>query len=97
MSEENSMKKEFDRTAQIAAQMTLDLADLIKGLKKKQMERVFMAIMEYPTPNSRELISQDEIDVTQVGIGLKESQVKLAMLNLAMKEQERLEGENETE
>ncbi len=97
MSEENTMQKEFDRTAEIAAQMTLDLAELVQGLKKKQMERVFMAVMEYPTPNSRELINQVEIDVAQLGIGLKESQMKMAMLNMAMEEQGRLDTEDKDE
>lgn len=89
------MKEEFDKTAEIASQMSLDLLEMVKGLKKKQMERVFMAVMEYPTPNTRELISQDEIDVAQLGIGLKETQMKLGFLNMAMKEAEKLEEESE--
>jgi len=89
------LKKEFDRVSIIAAQMTLDLAEMYQDLTKKQVCRVFMATMEYPTPPTKQLTSQDEYDVYKLATGLKETQMKLGMLNLALKEIESKEPKNE--
>jgi hypothetical protein len=89
------LKKEFDRVTLLASQMTLDLAEMYQELTKKQLSRVFMATMEYPVPPSKKLTSQDEYDVYQLASGLKETQMKLGMLNLALKELESKESVNE--
>lgn len=81
-------KQEFDDLAKLASEATLTLGELVKKLKKREMERVFMAIMEYPVPNTKQLIRQEEIEAARVGVGLKEMQMKLAVLNMAMAQEE---------
>lgn len=92
---QKELKKEFDRVTMLASQMTLDLAEMYQELTKKQLSRVFMATMEYPVPPTKKLTSQDEYDVYRLATGLKETQMKLGMLNLAMKEIESKETTDE--
>lgn len=90
----DKLKNEFNRVAEISSQLTLDLQDEVKDLKKNEVARVFMAVMEYPVPPTRQLTSQKEVDAYQMAVGLKEMQMKMGVINLAMKEQEANNGEN---
>jgi hypothetical protein len=83
----NNLEKEFDRVAEIAAQLTLDIQKEVVDLRKKEVERVFMAVMEYPVPPTRSLVSQKELDIYNMAIGLKEMQMKMGVINLAILEQ----------
>lgn len=94
MQNKKELKKEFDRVTMLASQMTLDLNEMYQDLTKKQISRVFMATMEYPVPPTKKLTSQEEYDVYQLATGLKETQMKLGMLNLALKQIEEQEGES---
>lgn len=84
----SDLEKEFERVAQIASQLTLDLQNEVVGLRKKEVERLFMAVMEYPVPPSKSLVSQKEVDIYKMATGLKEMQMKMGVINLAIKEQE---------
>lgn len=86
----SELQKEFEKMAKISAQLVIDIQDSVVNLKKKELNRVFMAIMEYPVPPSKDLVSQTEVDVYKMGAALKEMQLKLGMLSLAIKEQEKL-------
>lgn len=88
----SDLKKEFDRVAEISSQLTLDLQDAIVSLRKNEVSRIFMAVMEYPVPPSKKLTSQKEVDIYQMAVGLKEMQMKLGVINLAMKQQEDTNG-----
>lgn len=90
----SKLKDEFNRVAEISSQLVLDLQEEVRVLKKNEVARVFMAVMEYPVPPTRKLTSQKEVDVYQMAIGLKEMQMKMGVINLAMKEQEAKDGEN---
>jgi hypothetical protein len=90
----SKLEEEFQRVAEMSAQLVIDLTEEIKTLRKKQMERVFMAVMEYPVKPDRPLGSQEEVDVYQMAVGLKEMQMKMGVINLALKEQESQNGEN---
>ena len=90
----SDLEKEFEKVAQIASQLTLDLQNEIVDLRKKEVERVFMAVMEYPVPPTKQLISQKEVDIYKMATGLKEMQMKMGVINLAIKEQE---SRNDTE
>jgi hypothetical protein len=92
--ETSKLQKEFDRVAEVSSQLVLDLQNEVKDLRKKEVERVFMAVMEYPVPPSRPLTSQKEVDVYQMAVGLKEMQMKMGVINLAIKEQEQKDGED---
>lgn len=92
----SNLKKEFERVAQISAQLVLDLQEEVKDLKKNEVARVFMAAMEYPVAPSRQLTSQKEVDVYKMATGIKEMQMKMGVINLAMKEQEANDGEEST-
>ena len=94
MQNKKELKKEFDSVTMLASQMTLDLNEMYQDLTKKQISRVFMATMEYPVPPTKKLTSQEEYDVYQLATGLKETQMKLGMLNLALKQIEEQEGES---
>lgn len=85
---ENSLQKEFERVAEISSQITLDLKEEIKSLRKNEVSRVFMAVMEYPVPPSKPFVSQREVDIYKMATGLKEMQMKMGVINLAIKEQE---------
>lgn len=85
----SELKKEFEKLAKISAQLTIDLQDSAVNLKKKELSRVFMAVMEYPVPPSKDLISQTEVDVYKMGAALKEMQLKMGMVSIALKEQEK--------
>lgn len=88
----SGFKSEFDRLAEISAQLTIDLVDAVSSLKKKQLERVFLATMEYPTPPTKEFVSQIEVDVYNMATGLKEMQLRTGVVNMAIKELEKDNG-----
>jgi|13_taG_2_1085334.scaffolds.fasta_scaffold01172_5 hypothetical protein len=90
----SKLKEEFNRVAEISSQITLDLQEEVRDLKKNEVARVFMAVMEYPVPPTRQLTSQKEVDTYQMAVGLKEMQMKMGVINLAMKEQEANNGED---
>lgn len=94
MQNKKELQKEFDRITMLASQMTLDLNEMYQDLTKKQISRVFMATMEYPVPPTKRLTSQEEYDVYKLATGLKETQMKLGMLNLALKQIEEKEGDS---
>jgi len=85
----SELKQEFEKLAKISAQLTIDLQDSAINLKKKELSRVFMAVMEYPVPPSKSLTNQIEVDVYKMGAALKEMQLKMGMVSLALKEQEK--------
>lgn len=86
----SELQKEFEKMAKISAQLVIDIQDSVIDLKKKELNRVFMAVMEYPVPPNKDLINQTEVDVYKMGAALKEIQLKMGMLNLAIREQEKL-------
>jgi len=90
----SKLKEEFNRVAEISSQITLDLQEEVRDLKKNEVARVFMAVMEYTVPPTRQLTSQKEVDTYQMAVGLKEMQMKMGVINLAMKEQEANNGED---
>ena len=92
---ENSLQKEFEKVAEISAQLTLDLKEEVKSLRKNEVSRVFMAVMEYPVPPSKPFVSQKEVDIYKMATGLKEMQMKMGIINLAIKEQENELGEDD--
>lgn len=91
MSSKN-LKEEFDRVAQVAAQLTTDLIELAPELKKNEILRVFLATLEYPVPPSKPLRSKEEYNIYQMAVGLKEMQMKMGVINLALKEKEAQDG-----
>jgi len=86
----SELQKEFEKMAKISAQLVIDIQDSVVDLKKKELNRVFMAVMEYPVSPSKDLTNQTEVDVYKMGAALKEIQLKMGMLNLAIREQEKL-------
>ena len=95
MAESKKLEEEFHKVAEISSQLTLDLQEVIKDLKKNEAMRVFMAVMEYPVPPTKKLRSQQEVDVYQMAVGLKEMQMKMGVINLAMKEKESKDESND--
>lgn len=93
MSDINKLKQEFDKIAEISSQLTTDLQDQSRSLSKNQILRVFLGAMEYPVPPTKKLASQEEVDIYQMAVGLKEMQMKMGVINLAMKEQESKNGD----
>lgn len=92
--ETDKLQKEFHKVAEVTAQLTKDLQTELADLKKNELFRVFMATMEYPVSPSKSFVSQKEVDVYKMATGLKEMQMKLGIINLAIKEQESKNGEN---
>ena len=90
------LKEKFDKASELAAQMTLDLFDAHKDLGKKALARVFMATMEYPTKPTKMFQKQEELDVYKLATSLKETQMAMGMINLALKEIEQQEEKNES-
>lgn len=84
----NNLEKEFHKVAEIASQLTIDLQNQLSDLRKNEVARVFMAVMEYPVPPTKSLVSQKEVDVYKMATGLKEMQMKMGIINLAIKEKE---------
>lgn len=88
------LKSEFNKVAEITAQLTQDLKSEISNLKKNELFRVFTATMEYPVSPEKPFVSQKEVDVYKMATGLKEMQMKLGIINLAIREQESKNGED---
>ena len=84
----NNLEKEFHKVAEVASQLTIDLQNQVGNLKKNEISRVFMAVMEYPVPPTKSLVSQKEVDIYKMATGLKEMQMKMGVINLAIKEKE---------
>lgn len=94
--EKSNLQSEFNKSAELMAQLSLDLMDLSKNLRKNQIYRVFMAVMEYPSPPTKQLADQEEVDVYNLGTALKEMQMRMGVINLAIKEEESRNGKENT-
>ena len=88
MASKEELQKEFDKVSEVAAKLTTDLIDLAPALRKNEILRVFLGVLEYPVPPSKKFRSQEEHNIYQMAVGLKEMQMKLGVINLAIKEQE---------
>jgi hypothetical protein len=84
----SKLRKEFERVAEISAQLVVDLQEVAKDLRKNEAIRIFLGVMEYPVPPSKKLASEKELEVYQMAVGLKEMQMKMGVINLALKEEE---------
>ena len=89
------LQKEFERVAEMSAQLVTDLKLVAKDLRKNEVYRVFLAAMEYPVPPDKKLTSQLEVDVYQMSIGIKEMQMKMGNIHFTLKSLESQEVSND--
>jgi hypothetical protein len=68
--------------------LSVDFINGFSELSKKQMERVALTVIEYPVPSEKKAFSENEANLMNLGIKLKETQMALVIINNAIKELE---------
>lgn len=79
----------FDDLATKLASLTETFKSHYPDLSKSAMERVSIAFLEYPVPPTKKPITEEEQDLYDLAVQIKETQMMMSVLNAALAEEEK--------
>jgi hypothetical protein len=85
----SNFRVQFDGLAQKLSHLTNVFKASYPDLTKNAMERVSIAFLEYPVPPERKPLTEEEQELYEIAIQIKETQMMMSVLNAALQEEER--------
>lgn len=85
----SNYRTQFDGLAHKLASLTETFKAHYPDLSKGAMERVSIAFLEYPVPPAKKPITEEEQELYQIAIQIKETQMMMSVLSAALDEETR--------
>lgn len=89
MISKDTLQKEFNERAEKLSLYQTSFESRIENLRMNQLKRAITAILRYPVPMEKKHQTDEEHDVTKLGIAISETKQEMATISAAMSELEK--------
>ena len=90
MISKNDLQKAFNERAESLSLYQTSFEARIENLRMGELKRAVTAILRYPVPSEKKHQSDEEHDVTKLGIAISETKQEMATISAAMSELEKM-------